>query len=53
MTVTPRLKIAIGSYGHTRALKTGAVPIEGIDPDFVEVAPIWWSDLAGFGRVHR
>jgi cell wall-associated NlpC family hydrolase len=20
---------------------------------FVEVAPIWWSDLAGFGRVHR
>jgi cell wall-associated NlpC family hydrolase len=20
---------------------------------FVEVTPIWWSDLAGFGRVHR
>src|ERR671927_177307 len=27
---TPRLNIAIADYGHTRALKSGEVPINGI-----------------------
>ena len=43
------LKIAIGSYGHTTALKTGAVPIEGVSPDYIEVTPI----IAAFRRMVR
>jgi 4,5-dihydroxyphthalate decarboxylase len=43
------LKIAIGSYGHTIALKTGDVPIAGVSPDFVEVTPI----IAAFRRMVR
>src|SRR5215212_749892 len=34
------LKTAIGSYGHTAALKDGSVKPSGIDLEFVEVAPI-------------
>jgi 4,5-dihydroxyphthalate decarboxylase len=45
----PRLKIAIASYGHTRAIKEASVPIEGIDPDFVEVVPI----IQAFRRMVR
>ena len=45
----PRLKIAIADYGHTRAIKSGAVPIEGVDPDFVQVAPI----IGAFRRMVR
>jgi 4,5-dihydroxyphthalate decarboxylase len=45
----PRLKIAIGSYGHTRAIKEGSVPIAGVDADFVEVVPI----IAAFRRMVR
>jgi len=45
----PRLKIAIGSYGHTRALKAGAVPIENVSTDFVEVVPI----IGAFRRMVR
>jgi len=37
MTDRPKLKIAIGTYGHTRGIKSGEVPIKGVDPDFVEV----------------
>lgn len=44
-----RLKIAIADYGHTRPLKSGAVPIAGVDADFVEVAPI----VAAFRRMVR
>jgi len=35
----PRLKIAIGSYGHTKAIKDGSIPIEGVDADMIEVTP--------------
>jgi len=44
-----RLTIAIADYGHTRALKSGAVPIEGIEPDFIEVKPI----IGAFRRMVR
>ncbi len=49
MTDQPRLKLAIGDYGHTRALKSGEVPVEGIDADFVQVVPI----IAAFRRMVR
>ena len=45
----PRLKIAIGTYGHTAALKDGSVKIEGVDADFIEVTPI----IAAFRRMVR
>ncbi len=49
MAATPRLKIALGSYGHTAALKDGRVRIEGVDADFVEVVPI----IGAFRRMVR
>jgi 4,5-dihydroxyphthalate decarboxylase len=45
----PRLKIAIGTYGHTAPIKAGDVPIEGIDAEFVEVVPI----IQAFRRMVR
>lgn len=45
----PRLKIAIASYGHTKDIKSGAAAIAGIEPDFVEVAPI----IGAFRRMVR
>ena len=45
----PRLKIAIGTYGHTAAIKSQTVPIEGVDADFVEVQPI----IQAFRRMVR
>ena len=49
MTPQPRLKIAIASYGHTKEIKSGAVTIAGIEPDFIEVAPI----IGAFRRMVR
>ena len=45
----PRLKIAIARYGHTHAIKDGGIPIDGVDPDFVEVVPI----IQAFRRMVR
>jgi 4,5-dihydroxyphthalate decarboxylase len=45
----PRLKIAIADYGHTRAVKSGAAPIKGIEADFMQVAPI----IGAFRRMVR
>src|SRR5438477_1948511 len=44
-----RLNIAIADYGHTQALKSGAAPIEGVEPNFIEVAPI----IGAFRRMVR
>ena len=49
MTEQPRLKMAIGDYGHTRAVKSGSVPIKGVDADFIEVKPI----IGAFRRMVR
>ena len=49
MAEQPRLKIAIADYGHTRALKSGKVPINGVDADFIQVVPI----IAAFRRMVR
>src|SRR3990172_10786720 len=49
-TSTPlRLKSAIATYGQTAALKDCRVPIEGVDPDLVEINPI----IAAFRRMVR
>lgn len=45
----PRLKIAIGTYGHTTAVKNGSIPIEGVDANFIEVSPI----IQAFRRMVR
>lgn len=49
MAEKPALKIAVADYGHTRGVKSGVIPIEGIEPDFVEVVPI----IAAFRRMVR
>jgi 4,5-dihydroxyphthalate decarboxylase len=49
MTKQPRLKIAVASYGHSKAIKNGAVTFAGIEPDFVEVVPI----IGAFRRMVR
>jgi 4,5-dihydroxyphthalate decarboxylase len=49
MADQPRLKIAIADFGHTRAVKSGAVPINGVDADFVQVVPI----IGAFRRMVR
>ncbi len=49
MAGQPRLKMAIADYGHTRALKSGRVPINGVDIEFVQVVPI----IAAFRRMVR
>jgi 4,5-dihydroxyphthalate decarboxylase len=49
MADRPRLKIAIADYGHTRAVKSGAVPIKGVEADFVQVVPI----IGAFRRMVR
>jgi 4,5-dihydroxyphthalate decarboxylase len=46
---SPRLKIAIATYGHTKALKSGEVKIRHVEPDFVEVVPI----IGAFRRMVR
>jgi 4,5-dihydroxyphthalate decarboxylase len=49
MADQPRLKIAIADYRHTRLIKSGAVPIKGVVPDFVQVVPI----IGAFRRMVR
>ena len=43
------LKIAIADYGHTRAIKSKEVPIDGVDPNFIQVVPI----IGAFRRMVR
>jgi 4,5-dihydroxyphthalate decarboxylase len=49
MADQPRLKIAVADYGHTGAVKSGSIPIRGVDPDFVQVVPI----IGAFRRMVR
>src|SRR6267154_6532892 len=44
-----KLDIAIATYGHTAAVKSGEVPIKGVDANFIEVKPI----IAAFRRMVR
>src|SRR5215468_6418244 len=45
----PSLKIAVATYGHTKDVKSGSIPIAGVEPDFVEVVPI----IGAFRRMVR
>ena len=42
-----KMKIAVADYGHTKLIKNGAIPIAGVEPDFVRVEPI----IAAFRRM--
>ena len=51
---TPRLNIAIADYGHTRALKSGEVPIKGVEANFVaREGRTRQSEAVVGGRVDR
>jgi 4,5-dihydroxyphthalate decarboxylase len=43
------LTIAVGTYGHTAALKQGRIAIAGVQPQFIEVKPI----VAAYRRMVR
>lgn len=43
------LKIAVADYPHTKALKEGRIPIEGVQPEWVNVQP----QIAAFRRMVR
>lgn len=45
----PRLKIAIAEHPHTSAIRSGAIPIEGIDAEIVTVTP----QIGAFRRMVR
>ena len=49
MSSLPQLRIAIGTYGHTLAIKRGDVAINGIAADLIEVSPI----IGAFRRMVR
>jgi 4,5-dihydroxyphthalate decarboxylase len=50
MPSTPlRLKMALATYGHTAAIKNGSIPIEGVQPEFIEVNP----QIAAYRRMVR
>ena len=44
-----KLKIAIADHPHTLAIKSGAIPIEGVNADFVTVKP----QIGAFRRMVR
>jgi 4,5-dihydroxyphthalate decarboxylase len=44
-----KLKIAVADYPHTSAIRSGAIPIEGVDAEFISVEP----QIAAFRRMVR
>src|SRR5487761_1058637 len=48
-TSTATLKTAMGTYGHTKALKEGSIKLNSFELDQVEVTPI----IAAFRRMSR
>lgn len=49
MATNVKLKIAIADHPHTIAIKNGAIPIEGVDAEFVTVKP----QIGAFRRMVR
>ncbi len=50
MPNTPvRLKMAISTLGHTAAIRDGSIPIEGVEPQFIDVNP----QIAAYRRMVR
>ena len=44
-----RLKIAVAEHPHTSAVRSGAIPIEGVEPEFITVKP----QIGAFRRMVR
>jgi 4,5-dihydroxyphthalate decarboxylase len=44
-----RLKVAIAEFPHTSAIRSGAIPIEGVDPEIITVQP----QIGAFRRMVR
>lgn len=44
-----RLSVAVAEYPHTSAVRSGAIPIEGVDPEILTVKP----QIAAFRRMVR
>lgn len=49
MAVKVPLKIAVAEHPHTSAIRSGAIPIEGVDPEIVTVKP----QIGAFRRMVR
>jgi len=49
VTAKLRLKIAVAEHPHTSAIRSGAIPIEGVDPEIVTVKP----QIGAFRRMVR
>lgn len=49
MTGPVKLKIAVAEHPHTSAIRSGAIPIEGVDAEFVTVQP----QIGAFRRMVR
>lgn len=49
MTKKVHLKIAIAEHPHTSAIRSGAIPIEGVDAEFITVKP----QIGAFRRMVR
>ena len=49
MTGKVRLKLAIAEHPHTSAIRSGAIPIEGVEAEFVTVQP----QIGAFRRMVR
>lgn len=43
------LKLALGEHAHTKAMLSGRIPIEGVQPEFVRVVP----QIAAYRRMVR
>jgi 4,5-dihydroxyphthalate decarboxylase len=44
-----RLRIAVADYPHTAAVRSGSIPIDGVDPEIITVKP----QIAAFRRMVR
>lgn len=49
LAARPHLKIAIAEHPHTSAIRSGAIPIEGVDAEFITVQP----QIGAFRRMVR
>lgn len=49
MAAPLRLKMALGTFGHTAEIKNGTIPIEGVEPEFITVEP----QIAAYRRMVR
>ena len=49
MSARVKLKIAVAEHPHTSAIRSGTIPIEGVEPEFITVKP----QIGAFRRMVR